>query len=57
MHGMVQSQPFNGDGRVLNYTVEWKDSTYRVFHAFGNQMPDLPKRVLHYFESLTHIDA
>ena len=54
---MVQSQPFNGDGRVLNYTVEWKDSTYRVFHAFGNQMPDLPKRVLHYFESLTHIDA
>lgn len=53
---MVQSQSFNGDGKVLHYTVEWKDSTHTGFHIFGNQVPGLLKRVLHYFESLTNID-
>lgn len=56
MHGRVQSQSFNGDGKVRHYTVEWKDSTHTCFHFFSNQAPGLPKRVLHYFESLTNID-
>lgn len=56
MHGRVQSQSFNGDGKVLHYTVEWKDSMHIGFPFFGNQVPGLPKRVLHYFESLTNID-
>lgn len=53
---MVKSQSFNGDGEVPYYTVEWKDSRHIGFHIFGNQVPILPKRGLHYFESLTNID-
>lgn len=56
MHGRVQSQSFNGDGEVPHHTVEWKDSTHIGFHFSGNQVPGLPQRVLHYFESLTNID-
>lgn len=46
MHGMVQSQSFNGDGKMLHYPVEWKDSMHTGFHVFGNQVPGLHKRVL-----------
>lgn len=53
---MVQSHSFNGDGKVLHYTAEWRDSMHIGFHVFSNQVPGLPKRVLHYFESLTNID-
>ena len=56
MYGMVQSQSFNGDGKMLHYPVEWKDSMHIGFHVFGNQVPGLHKRVLHYFEFLTNID-
>lgn len=56
MHGMVQSQSFNGDGKMLHYPVEWKDRMHIGFHVFGNQVPGLHKRVLHYFEFLTNID-
>lgn len=53
---MVQSRSFNREGKVLHYTVEWKDSMHIVFHIFGNHVSGLPKRVFHYFESLTNID-
>ena len=53
---MVQSQSFNGDGKMLHYPVEWKDRMHIGFHVFGNQVPGLHKRVLHYFEFLTNID-
>ena len=56
MHGMVQSQSFNGDGKMLHYPIEWKDRMHIGFHVFGNQVPGLHKRVLHYFEFLTNID-
>lgn len=56
MHGMVQSQSFNGDGKVLHYTLEWKDSMHIGFQIFRNQVPGMPKRILYYFKSLKNID-
>jgi hypothetical protein len=53
---MVPRQSFNGDSKMLHYTVEWKDSMHIGFHVIGNQVPLLPKRGLCYSESLTNID-